>query len=205
MSTGFPYFLSAAGEGLAELHQYWGRFLALGIALVAVGAWAIAYPAVATVATVEFFGIVLLFGAGAQLAIAPWARHWPGFFLHLFVGLLYLFVGTALLERPALGAAGYTLMLAVFFVAGGVVRTLFALTQQFHGWVWVALSGAVSFLLGMFIWRELPVAAFWVIGTFVGIDLIFNGVSWIMLGLGVRQLPAQQAVPSPSPAGEGTS
>jgi uncharacterized membrane protein HdeD (DUF308 family) len=55
----------------------------------------------------------------------------------------------------------------------------------------MALSGVISFLLGALIWRDFPAAAFWVIGTFVGIDFIFNGVSWIMLGLGLRQIPAR--------------
>ena len=40
------------------------------------------------------------------------------------------------------------------------------------------LSGAVTLVLGVMIWRQLPEAALWVIGTFVGIDLIFNGWSW---------------------------
>jgi uncharacterized membrane protein HdeD (DUF308 family) len=39
------------------------------------------------------------------------------------------------------------------------------------------------------IWQEWPVSGFWVIGLFVGIDMIFNGVTWIMLALRLKQLP----------------
>jgi len=43
------------------------------------------------------------------------------------------------------------------------------------------------------IWRELPVSSLWVIGTFVGIDLVFNGLSWVMLGLAARSISAPVA------------
>jgi uncharacterized membrane protein HdeD (DUF308 family) len=45
------------------------------------------------------------------------------------------------------------------------------------------------------IWRDLPEAAFWVIGTFVGIDLLFNGLSLVMLGMALRNIPAGQGEP----------
>src|SRR5207253_4921622 len=125
-----------------------------------------------------------------EVASAFWARRWGGFFLHVLVGLLYFFVGLLLLDRPGLGATGYTLMLAVFFVFGGVSRIIFALGHRFSGWGWVLLNGVITLFLGILIWRELPEAALWVIGTFVGIELLFNGWSWVMLGLAARSMPA---------------
>lgn len=191
MSAGFPFFLTAATEELRALQRHWFWIVGLGAALGLVGLIAIGSPIVATLATVQIFGILLLIAAGVQAASAIWARRWQGFLLHLLIGLLYLFVGLAILDRPALGAAGYTLMLAVFFVAGGLFRIFMAVTQRFHGWPWMLLSGLITLLLGILIWRQLPVAALWVIGTFVGIDLIFTGWSWIILGLAVRPTTAQ--------------
>jgi uncharacterized membrane protein HdeD (DUF308 family) len=190
MSSGFPYFMSGAAED--HLRRQWGWFLFLGVCLILAGVFAISYPGIATITTVEVFGFLLLFGAGVEVASAIWAARWGGFFLHLLGGLLYLFLGTLLIERPGLGAAGYTLILAVFFVASGLVRLVFSLTHQFHGWGWMFLSGLVTFVLGIMIWREWPVAAIWVIGTFVGIDLIFIGWSWVMLGLAMRSLPVHK-------------
>ena len=173
-----------------RLRQSWCWFLALGIALVLVGFAAIGWPVVATITTVTVTGILLLAGAAVELVSMVWVRRWGSFFHHLLSGLLYLFLGFVLLDRPALGAAGYTLVLAVFFVASGVARVAFALAHRLPGRGWTVLSGAVSILLGVLIWRELPEAALWVIGTFVGIELVFNGVTWVMLGLAVRKLPA---------------
>jgi uncharacterized membrane protein HdeD (DUF308 family) len=198
-ANGFPFFLSGVMAEHHELRRNWACFLALGVALVAFGVLAIAYPVVATLTTVEVFGFLLLVGAGVEVVSGVWTRRWGGFFLHLFTGLLYLFVGWVIVERPGLGAAGYTLLLAVFFVAAGLVRVVYAATHRFSGWGWALLSGAVTLLLGVLVWRELPASALWVIGTFVGIELLFNGISWVMLGLAARSIAATEPTTGPMP------
>lgn len=192
MATNFPYFLADENHVFSHLRRRWGWFLALGILLIVAGLLAITYPVLATLTTVEVFGFLLLFGAGAEIVSSFWAMRWGGFFLHLLCGLLYLFIGAVILDRPGLGAAGYTLMLAVFFVASGLFRVVFALSQRFSGWGWTLFSGVISLILGVMIWRNLPEAALWVIGTFVGIDLLFIGWSWVMLGLAVRSIPSPE-------------
>jgi uncharacterized membrane protein HdeD (DUF308 family) len=189
MATGFPFFHSRVEEERHALRGNWGWFLALGALLIFAGLLAISFPVVATLTTVEVFGIVLLCCGVVEIVSAFWARRWGGIFLHILIGLLYLFVGLFLVDRPGLSAAAYTLLLAMFFVAGGCFRIVVALSQRFSGWGWVVVSGGVALLLGILIWRDFPEAAFWVIGTFVGIDLLFNGFSWVMLGLALHSLP----------------
>lgn len=46
------------------------------------------------------------------------------------------------------------------------------------------LNGGITLLLGLMINRQGPSAALWVIGMFVGIEMIFDGWGWIMLALG---------------------
>jgi uncharacterized membrane protein HdeD (DUF308 family) len=190
MATGFPFFLSHLEEERQALRANWFWLLALGVIMIVVGMLAITFPVAATLTTVMVFGVLLLCGAGVEIASAIWTRRWGGFFLHFVTGLLYFFVGLLLLDRPGLGAAGYTLVLAMFFVAGGLLRLVIALSQRFSGWGWTVVSGVITLLLGILIWRDFPESALWVIGTFVGIDLLFNGWSWVMLGLAVRSLPA---------------
>jgi uncharacterized membrane protein HdeD (DUF308 family) len=195
MATGFPSFPSRVEEERQALRGNWCWFLALGSALILAGLLAISFPVMATLTTVMVFGIVLVCSGGVEIVSAFWARRWSGLFLHVLTGLLYLFVGLFLLERPGLGAAGYTLLLAMFFVAGGLFRIVSGLMHRFCGWGWTVLSGAVTLLLGILVWREWPESAFWVIGMFVGIDLLFNGLSWFMLGLEVHNLPANTSKP----------
>src|SRR5690242_10209652 len=111
MATNFPYFLAEEREAISHLRRRWGWFLAFGILLIVIGVVAINRPVLATFTAVELIGFLLLIGAGAEIASSIWARRWGGFFLHLLCGLLYMFLGAVLLERSALGAAAFTLML----------------------------------------------------------------------------------------------
>ena len=79
-----------------------------------------------------------------------------------------------------------TLVVALFLLISGLFRIVASLMLQFHDWGWVLLNGIVTLLLGLLIYKHWPADGLWVIGLFVGIDMIFNGWAWIMLSLGLR-------------------
>ena len=190
MSTnGFPNFQSGVAEDLQELRRNWGWFLVLGIALIILCACAIGSAFVATLATVMTFGILVLAGGCVEIVSSFWARRLGGFFLHLLAGILYVVIGFLMVTRPLAAAAGLTLMLAALFFVGGMFRIIAALSHRFHGWGWVLLNGIITLVLGVMIWQDWPEAAFWVIGMFLGIDLVFDGMSWVMLAMAVRNIP----------------
>lgn len=191
MATIQPYALTPFAAELQELRRNWGWFLVLGIGLIILGALAIGASFVATLATVWTFGILLLIGGVVEIAGSFRAQRWSGFFLHVLAGVLYLVVGFFMIAHPVAAAAGLTLMLAALFLAGGLFRIILSLSHRFPGWGWTLLSGVITLLLGVLIWREWPEAAFWVIGLFVGIELIFDGWSWVMLALAVRNVPKE--------------
>jgi uncharacterized membrane protein HdeD (DUF308 family) len=180
-------------EECLRLHKCWAWFLWLGVALILVGAAAVIlgavaviYASVATAVLVVVFGYLLLAGGIVQIVNAFLASSWRGFFLNLLGGIIHLVVGGLLIDKPERGAEVLTAVLAVAFIVGGMFRIVGAITRRFAGWFWVLLNGAVTLALGVLIWRQLPASAEWVIGLFAGIDLLFNGWSWIMLGLTVR-------------------
>ena len=112
------------------------------------------------------------------------------------------------IDLVSLAAEVLTLILAVAFLVGGSVRIVVVLTERFSAWPWVLLNGVVTLLLGILIWRQWPESSLWVIGLFVGIDLIFNGWSWVMLALAVRAIPPGAPEPGSAdaralPAGAG--
>jgi uncharacterized membrane protein HdeD (DUF308 family) len=182
---------------LARLRRLWLWFLILGIVLILLGVLAIGVPFVATLTTVLVFGILLLAGGVVQVVSAILARGWQGFFLHLLAGILHFIVGGLMIERPLLAAEALTLLLAVAFLAGGIARILYVLFERFPGWPWVLLNGVVTLILGLAIWRQWPGSGIWVIGVFVGIDLIFNGWSWVMLALLVKSSAPEAKAPEP--------
>lgn len=164
-----------------------GWLVGLGVVMLIVGALAIAASFIATLATVAVFGLLLLVGGIAQLANVAFSRQWRGSMLHLAAGVLYLVVGSIMFARPLVSAVALTLVLGVMFFAGGLVRAITASIERFPTWGWALFSGLLSVLLGVLIGASWPSSGLWVIGLFVGIDLIFSGWSLIMLGFAARR------------------
>jgi uncharacterized membrane protein HdeD (DUF308 family) len=161
----------------------------MGIALMILGVVAIGFSLIATLATVLVFGLLLLLGGLFQVVTACWGRSWRGFFLHLLAGVLYLVVGVFMIDNPVETALGLTLLVAAGLLVGGIVRTVLSLVERFDGWGWALLNGIVSLILGIAIWRQWPLSGLRFIGLFVGIEMLFSGLSWVMLGLTVRSTP----------------
>jgi uncharacterized membrane protein HdeD (DUF308 family) len=181
---------------LEAIRGQWAWLLVLGIILVVAGTLALGAPLVASLVTAMFIGAMLLVGGVAQLVGSFWTREWSGFFLMLLMGLLYVCVGLLFLNRPVSALEALTLLLACALMVGGVFRIVGSLMHRFPHWGWICVGGVLNLVLGILIWQQWPFSGFWVIGLFVGIDMIFNGCTWIMLALRLKQLPK----PASSPA-----
>jgi uncharacterized membrane protein HdeD (DUF308 family) len=181
---------------LQSLRRNWGWYLVLGIALVIIGVLALGQPYLTALAGNTVFAVMLLIAAGVEIASAIFGGRWRGFFFHLLAGLLYLVVGIFMLEDPVRGILGLVLILAAMFMAKGVLGIILALTQHFHAWGWVLFDGIVSLILGIFIWKNWPWDAKVILTIFIGIEIIFNGWTWIMLALSARQIPKAPVSPA---------
>jgi uncharacterized membrane protein HdeD (DUF308 family) len=187
LSTGFHDFGWADFE---ELKHNWGWFVALGVLLMVLGIVAISCSILTTLASVVLFGWLLVVSGVVQAIHAFWReRKWSGFFLDLFAGVLSFVVGFMLLANPLAGAKTLTLLIAMFLFIGGVERIIVSLMGHFHHRRWLLLNGVIDVVLGVMIWREWPYSGLWVIGLFVGIDMLFSGWSLLMQGIAARALP----------------
>ena len=59
--------------------------------------------------------------------------------------------------------------------------------MRFEHWGWVLFNGLITFVLGLMIYQQWPLAGLWIIGLFVGIDMILSGWSWLLLSLSARK------------------
>jgi uncharacterized membrane protein HdeD (DUF308 family) len=177
-----------------ELRHNWPWLVLLGVALTAVGLIALWSPWVASLATAVVIGLLLLVAGAVEIVGSIWSRRLTGFFLHLLSGLLSLVVGALCLRAPVDALLALTLLVACLFIAGGTFKIVAAPTYRFGAWGWVLVSGLIDLALGVLIWLEWPASAFWVLGLFLGISLVFRGLNWIGLGLTVREQPL--AVPA---------
>lgn len=174
--------------GLRQVHEHWGSFLALGIVLVILGTLAIIGANIATLTTILFFGALLTVGGIVQIIYAFWGRKGDGFAQNLLAGIFYTVVGILMLTHPAVTAVAITLLLAAFFTVNGIFKILVSLSAPVAQWGWLLFSGIISLALGILIWAEWPLSGLWIIGLFIGIDLLFVGWFWIMLSLESKNL-----------------
>jgi uncharacterized membrane protein HdeD (DUF308 family) len=92
------------------------------------------------------------------------------------------------LRAPLKAELALTMLLACVLMVGGLFRIIGSLMHKFPHWGWTLVGGAINLVLGIMIWQQWPEAALWVIGLFVGIDMIFTGWTWVMLALSVKNL-----------------
>jgi len=174
--------------GADQLKKRWGWFLAMGILLVLLGIVAFGFSILTTIISVIVFGWLMIIGGVLQAIHAFGCRQWGGFFIDLLAGILYLVVGFLIVANPGVSAVALTLLIAMFLFLGGIFRIVVALSVRFHNQLWLVLHGIINVALGILIWQQWPLSGLWVIGLFVGIDMLFNGWSLIMLGLAAKNL-----------------
>jgi uncharacterized membrane protein HdeD (DUF308 family) len=171
-----------------ELVHYWGWFLAFGIGLVLLGVAAMARSITATLVSMLFFGWLLVLAAGIEIAQAVMVGQWAGFFYHLLAAILFGVTGLLLVMSPAISAEVLTVVMAMFFIIGGLFQLLGSLAVSLPGWGWQAADGIVALILGLLVLAKWPASGLLVIGLFIGIDLIFYGAAWIALALQLRTM-----------------
>jgi len=169
--------------------ENWTSFLGLGILLILLGTGIIGSSYYATIFSMIVLGIFLLSAGVIQIIQSVLARKWTGLFLSLFLGLFYIIVGFICIAKPTTAAISVTLWIAAFLFIIGIFKILTSLILRFQQWKWVFFNGVVTFLLGVMIYGDWPLSGLWVIGLFIGVDLILAGWSWVILALSARQIP----------------
>jgi uncharacterized membrane protein HdeD (DUF308 family) len=178
----------AESSGLAPLRAKSGWIVALGVVYVVAGFIALGSVVLATVATVFVVGVMMLIAGIAEVISAFQIKTWGKFLLWLLLGALYIVAGFVTFENPLFAAALLTLLLGLSLLASGVMRIVLAFNMKEEmPWIWVAISGVITFLLGLIILAHWPVSGLYILGLFLGIDLIIAGVGWIGIGLGLKR------------------
>ena len=175
--------------GIQEIRKSWGWFMFLGIALTILGVACIIFNVPATFTTVLVFGWLLLISGVIQLIQGIRTGTWSGFFLFLLGALLRGITGFLLVRYPVIGAESLTLVLASFFIVGGLFRAIGSGMAKLPSWGWAVFSGVLSVVLGIVLLWQMPITGLWFIGFAVGIDMIFDGAAVCTFASAVHHLP----------------
>lgn len=175
-------------ERIEGIGGTWGWFLGLGILFCVLGAVCIVGEVGATFASVLVLGWMLLISGFFALIHGLRTHTWSGFLLSLLSALFRGFTGFLLVRYPLAGAESLTLVLASFFIVGGLFRAIGAGMLKIPRWGWPVFSGIVSIVLGVMLLVQMPVSGIWFIGFAIGIDLMIEGVSLISFATAIHTL-----------------
>jgi uncharacterized membrane protein HdeD (DUF308 family) len=177
------------GSSIHTLRARWGWIVALGIIFMIAGVIALGSVVMATVSAVWIVGIMMIMAGVAEIIAAFRVKEWGKAIVWGLVGALYVAAGVIAFESPLLAATVLTLLLGIALMVGGIVRMFLAWHMREAGkpWGWVVVSGIISLLLGLMIVAQWPYSGLYVLGIFLGIDLIFIGSSWLTIGLALKR------------------
>jgi uncharacterized membrane protein HdeD (DUF308 family) len=132
-------------------------------------------------------GILFLVAGAAEIGIGMHSRDWGRFFLWVVGGLVYIAAGVVCIVNPVLASVALTLLLGAGLIAAGAVRAILAFQLPAdHPRGLVFLGAAVTILLGLIIVSHWPLDSVYVLGTLLGVDLLFHGVGWVSFGMGLQ-------------------
>lgn len=178
--------MNSEDKKLLQQESHW--FFWLGIGLIVLGSLAILFSVISGLISVVLLGILLI-GAGIFEGVkASRVRHWNNFFLHLFLAIIYIIGGALIVSSPLVNELFLTLLLAFFFIVSGIARIIFSIFKHVPHRGWLLFNGVITLLLGLLIAYQWPVSGLWVIGTFVGVDALITGWTWIMLSYTVKKI-----------------
>ena len=161
---------------------------ATGIAMIVIGILAILAPLVSGVAFDLLFG-ALFIGAGVvELIEAFRSGTWQRGLLIALAGLITLAAGAVFIARPTVGLVALAIVFLAYLILLGAFRIVlaFELPRGTPGRVWSFVSGVVALVLAYLSFMQMPNLSLWLIGTFIGVSLIFAGFARLSLARGIR-------------------
>lgn len=170
--------------------------LIIGVLLSVLGIIAIAAPNFTTLFAESWIAVILIFAGFTKLVYATQTREQGGFIWKLLLSGLYIATGIMLFVYPYTGVLTLTLLLGTFLLTEGTFELIlaFQLRPQ-NNWIWVLFNGIITLVLGGMIWFQWPFNAPWLLGTLVGVSILFTGISRVMFSLNARSTlnPTDQA------------
>ena len=177
-----------AREVAALAQAHWGRFLAQGAILIALGLLAAALPVFTTLAVEILVGWLLIIGGAWRAVSLVRSTRMPGRGWSLAMAVAAIVLGALLVAMPLAGMLTLTMLLVTYLVLEAFGKMLFGLDLRRHSrsWIWVFATGVLDLVLAALIFAGWPSTAAWAIGLLVAINMIFFGVALVVISLAAR-------------------
>lgn len=189
-SEAFP--TRPSGSHTAHCQGKWGWIVAMGALFILGGVVALFNVLAATLVTIVYIAAAMVVAGGWEIVTAFQIRPWGRAVVWAVVGAITVLAGVAAVRFPFLAAMSLTALVGALLIAGGVMKLVLAYElRDLSRWELIAVAGGLSLLLGVLIFVEWPTSGLYVLGLFLGVNLLFEGVGWVAMGLAAK--PAERA------------
>jgi uncharacterized membrane protein HdeD (DUF308 family) len=163
--------------------------IGLGILFLILGMIGIAGQTLFSLISVNVLGIFLFAGGVLQGAHAFKSAGWKSVGVQLIFAILYIGAAIYIWAFPIPALEAITLWLAAIFFITGFLRLVSAFQHRhFAEWFWLALSAAISILMGILIMNSFPSSSLWLPGLLIAIELLLQGWTLLFLGFAAKSL-----------------
>ncbi|MBV9642757.1 MAG: DUF308 domain-containing protein [Verrucomicrobia bacterium] len=161
-----------------------GWLITCAILSLIVGLLALSSPLLFSFLIVQLLGVFALVSGIISLLVAIFGKDVAPRGFNAIFALVRIGAGLALLSCVRSGLNLITLIFAVYLIVEGIFGIFGAFKMREHsGRIFMLINGIVTVALGLMVYAHWPSGSAWILGLFFGINLFFNGLSQLMLGL----------------------
>ncbi len=165
------------------------------VAIIVIGVMAICLPFATSIGLIIILSWVLIFAGIGHLAAALRFKSVGSFAWELILAAVCVYVGLYMRMHPVMGMTTLVLLLAIFFSASAISEFILYFRNRYLPYSgWLLAHAVLDVILFALIWVHWPANSARVIGLFVGVDLIFAGLSRLISG--APFYPTRRSVPA---------
>jgi uncharacterized membrane protein HdeD (DUF308 family) len=175
-----------------QIARNWWMFALLGVICVVTGIVAIVWPDITLLALGLIFGIYLMIAAIIEIIDAIFGPP-GGRALSAILGVIALIAGLICIRRPGESLLAIVIVVGIYLVASGVLRTVLAFGLP-DGRGWPIALGLIDAIIGIVIlsWPKLGLATLAVV---FALSMLFRGAFSIVIAFKLRGLRHEEPPP----------
>jgi len=165
----------------------WSWLLGLGVLFVIFGFLGFGSVVGVTLISIVFIGFMFLIAGVLQFVDGFKSRQWAPAVWHGLIAIMYFIGGCFIIWDPVLASTVITALIGWTLVVIGLIRLVMSISLHgTKGWVFTLIASLAAIILGGVILMQWPLSSLWVIGMFISIELLLNGLSYIVMALAMR-------------------
>lgn len=160
----------------------------IGILILVLGIIAVVYPQSFGEISAQVIGFLIIISGFFRLMFAILSSSLGSMLLRYLYAILMIFAGVWIIMNPDIGLKGLTIIMAVYFIIDGITALVYSFSlKPIGGGAYLLFSGIISIALGVLIFYKWPESSNFVLGIYLGIKLIVDGLILSLTGKGIRK------------------